>query len=202
MSVQSLLNQTIPVSGAGNSGLLMPKLKYRFRVTFQLFGQGSTTTELTKQVIDFQRPNLNFNPITIDIYNAKVFLTGKPEWQPVTINFRDDAVGNVSRLIGGQVQKQFDFQNMASASAGGSYKFNTKFEVLDGGNGAVAPTILETFNLYGCFISEVNYNNFEYNSNDPATISVTVRYDNAEQDETSLGVGSAGTVGGFTTTVA
>jgi len=196
MAVASLLKMTTPVASnsdqsAGNQGLLMPLLKYRFRVTFLNFGVTSPTTELTKQVMNFTRPNLNFNPITIDVYNSKMYLQGKPEWQTVTCELRDDANGSVRLLVGEQIQKQFDFAEQASAVSGIDYKFITQFEALDGGNGAATPNTLETWQLYGCFIQEVNYNNFDYTSNDPATISLTLRYDNALQIPTTNGVGKS-----------
>jgi hypothetical protein len=192
MAVASLLNLTVPLASdqsAPSQGLLMPKLKYRFRVSFENFGVTAPRTELTKQVVDFTRPNLNFNPYTLDIYNSKIYLVGKPEWQTVTVNLRDDAAGSVSLLVGEQIQKQFDFAEQASAVSGIDYKFITRFEALDGGNGTATPNILETWEMYGCFISEVNYNNFEYNSNDPATITLTLRYDNALQTPSGKGVG-------------
>ena len=52
----------------------MPKLKFRFRVTFENFGVSQPTTELTKQVIDFTRPKLSFEEMIIPIYNSKVIL--------------------------------------------------------------------------------------------------------------------------------
>jgi hypothetical protein len=194
MAVASLLNMTVPVASnsdqsAGNQGLLMPLLKYRFRVTFLNFGVTNPTTELTKQVMDFTRPNVNFNSVEIPIYNSRMYIQGRPEWQQVTVNLRDDAQGSVRLLVGEQIQKQFDFAEQASAVSGIDYKFITQFEALDGGNGANGPTTLETWQLYGCFLVEVNYNNFDYNSNDPATITLTIRYDNALQIPTSNGVG-------------
>ena len=98
------LNTLSVQSGGANQGLLMPKLKYRFRATFTGFGTDASTTELTKQVVDIKRPNVNFNPITIDVYNSKVYLQGKPEWQETTVNLRDDATGAVSKLVGQQVR--------------------------------------------------------------------------------------------------
>ena len=194
MAVASLLNMTVPVASnsdqsAGNQGLLMPLLKYRFRVTFLNFGVTNPTTELTKQVMDFTRPNVNFNQIEIPIYNSRMYLQGRPEWQQVTVNLRDDANGSVRLLVGEQIQKQFDFAEQASAVSGIDYKFTTQFEALDGGNGQNGPTTLETWQLYGCFLAEVNYNSFDYNSNDPATITLAIRYDNALQIPTSNGVG-------------
>ena len=192
MAVSSLTRLTVPLASdqsANSQGLLMPKLKYRFRVTFENFGITAPRTELTKQVMNFTRPNLNFNPITLDVYNSKMYLQGKPEWQTVSVEFRDDANGSVSLLIGEQVQKQFDFAEQASAVSGIDYKFITRFEALDGGNGASTPVVLESWELYGCFISSVNYNQFDYTSNDPATITMELRYDNALQTPLGSGVG-------------
>jgi len=193
MAVASLTKMTVPLNtdqSSNTQGLLMPKLKYRFRVTFLNFGVTNPTSELSKQVMDFTRPTLNFNPITLDVYNSKMYLQGKPEWQAVTVTFRDDVNGSVSSLIGEQVQKQFDFAEQASAVSGIDYKFQTIFEVLDGGNGAIAPNTLETWEIYGCFISEVNYQNFEYTSSDPATIQMQIRYDNALQTPIGSGIGT------------
>ena len=190
MAISSLNNYTIPLNGsmsAGSQGLLMPKLKYRFRASFESFGVSADKVELTKQVMNIKRPSVNFNPITIDVYNSKVYLQGKPEWQETTVTLRDDASGNVSRLVGEQIQKQFDFMEQASAVAGGDYKFVMRYEVLDGGNGAYVPTVLETWEMYGAFISQVDYGDMDYTSNDPVTISLTLKFDNALQ--TSPGVG-------------
>jgi len=173
-----------------NQGLLMPKLKYRFRVTFENLGVSTPRTELTKKVVDFARPSVSFEDNTIDIYNSKIKLAGKSSWEDVTVNLRDDASGQVSRLIGEQLQKQMDFLEQASASSGIDYKFVTKCEVLDGGNGVFAPTVLETWELYGCFIQSANYNDLNYASSEVATISLTLRFDNALQTPTGTGVGT------------
>ena len=193
MSVSSLTKFTVPLSGsqsASTQGLLMPKLKYRFRVSFLNFGVSSDKTELTKQVKTFKRPSANFNPITIDVYNSKIYLAGKPEWQEVTCVLRDDAVGNISKLVGEQMQKQFDFMEQASASSGIDYKFTTKLELLDGGNGAHQPTTLETWEMYGCLISQIDYNEMDYASSDPVEINLTLRYDNAIQTPAGTGIGT------------
>jgi hypothetical protein len=169
----------------------MPKLKYRFRAVFENFGVSTDRVELTKQVATISRPNLNFNPFTIDIYNSKVNLVGKPTWETVNVTLRDDAGGNVSKLVGEQIQKQFDFMEQSSASSGIDYKFVLKFEMLDGGNGANAPTVLETWELYGALVSQVNYGEMDYSSNEPATIVLTVMYDNAVQAPVGTGIGTA-----------
>jgi len=184
MPVASLSNFTIPLNSsqsATSQGLLMPKLKYRFRATFINFGVDKTTTELTKQVVDIKRPSVNFNPITLDVYNSKVFLQGKPEWQETTVNLRDDATGAVSRLVGQQVQKQFDFLEQASAPSGIDYKFQLLFEMLDGGNGTTTVNVLEAWELDGCFLSQVDYGDMNYGTNEDVRIALNIKFDNAIQ---------------------
>lgn len=193
MSVSSLTKFTIPLDSdqsANAQGLLMPKLKYRFRVMFENFGVSTPRTELTKQVIDITRPNITFEEMEVPVYNSRVYLAGKHTWEAITVNLRDDVNGAVSRLVGEQIQKQFDFMEQASASSGIDYKFITRMETLDGGNGASTPNVLETWELYGCFITNANYNDMNYASSEPATISLSIRYDNAVQTPLDSGVGA------------
>ena len=199
MAVASLSKMTVPLNTDQSNnaqGLLIPKLKYRFRVTFLNFGVSNPSTELSKQVITFARPNVNFNPITLDVYNSKMYLMGKPEWQPVQVEVRDDVNGSVSRLIGEQIQKQFDFAEQASAFSGIDYKFQTIFEVLDGGNGAIAPTSLETWELYGCYLTKAAYAGGDYGKSDALTITMSISFDNALQvNEAGIAIGVGTNVG-------
>ena len=189
---QSLFNMTVASDNAGgNQGLLMPKLQFRFRVNFLNFGTNSSTIELTKQVIDCARPQVQFQEITLPIYNSTMYLAGKATWQTLAINIRDDASNSVSKLVGQQLQKQMDFVEQASAATGQDYKFQTNIEILDGGNGANAPIVLETWELYGCFLQTANYNTLNYATNEVVTISMTLRYDNAIQSPIGSGVGSS-----------
>ncbi len=174
----------------GQQGLLMPKLQYRFRVNFLNFGI-SPTIELTKQVIDCSRPNLTFAEIPLQVYNSTMYVAGKHTWNPMTVNIRDDASGNVSKLVGQQLQKQMDFVEQASAATAQDYKFQTNIEILDGGNGAAAPTVLETWELYGCFLQSANYNTLNYATSEAVTIALSLRFDNAIQAPYGAGLGTS-----------
>ena len=194
MSISTLSKLTVPLDSsqsASNQGLLMPKLQYRFRVSLENFGVSTPTTELTKQVVDITRPNLSFETTTIDVYNSKVYLAGKHTWEAVTLTLREDVSNNVQKLVGEQLQKQFDFFEQSAAASGSDYKFVTRIEVTDGANGANAVTILETFELYGCYIDSANYNQLAYGTSDPVTVTLSLRYDNAIQTPQGTGVGTA-----------
>lgn len=193
----TLTKFTVPIDSnqsAANQSLLMPKLKYRFRVTLEGFGTTVNSTELTKQIIDAKRPQAKFDDIVLDVYNSRIKLAGKPTWEDTTLTIRDDATGAVALLVGQQMQKQFDFYEQASAVSGQDYKFLMRIEILDGGNGTGdhAPNALETWELYGCFVSSADYGNLDYKESAAATISLTIRFDNALQvvnGETGPGIG-------------
>jgi len=194
MAISTLSKFTVPLANdqsSASQGLLMPKLQYRFRVVLENFGVSTPRSEITKQVVDVTRPNLSFDEVTLDVYNSRVRLAGKHSWEAITLTLRDDVNNSVSKLVGEQIQKQFDFFEQASAASGIDYKFTTKIEMLDGGNGASAPTILETWELYGSFIQSVNYNTLAYATSDPVTITLSIRYDNAVQTPQGTGIGTA-----------
>ena len=194
MAISTLSKLTVPLdsnASASSQGLLMPKLQYRFRVTLENFGVSTPTTELTKQVMDVTRPTVSFEQIELHAYNSKVYLAGKHTWEAITLNLRDDVTGQVQKLVGEQLQKQFDFYEQSSAASGADYKFVTRIEILDGGNGANEVNVLETFELYGCYVDNANYNQLAYNSSEPVSVTLSIRYDNAIQTPQGTGIGTA-----------
>lgn len=195
MAIAALSNFTVPLASdqsASSQGMLMPKLQYRFRVNFENFGVTGSTTEMTKQVIGLNRPSVELQDQTIDIYNSVIHYAGKPKWGGVTITLRDDVTGQVSRLVGEQMQRQFDFFEQSSAASAGDYKFTLRMEMLDGGNGTSTPTVLETWEVYGCYIQKVDYGKLAYKENGPIEIVLTIMIDNAVQTTGgSLGVSPA-----------
>ena len=194
MAISTLSKFTVPLANdqsSASQGLLMPKLQYRFRCVLEGFGVSTPRSEITKQIVSVARPNLEFEKVPLDVYNSKVYIAGKHTWQPISIVLRDDVNNSVTKLVGEQIQKQFDFFEQASAASGIDYKFTGRIEMLDGGNGASAPNILETFELYGCYVENVNYNEMAYGTSEPATITMSISYDNCIQTPQGTGIGTA-----------
>jgi hypothetical protein len=184
MAIASLSKFTVPLASdqsASAQGMLMPKLKYRFRVMFENFGVSTPTTELTKQVQDAARPNVQFENQKIMVYNSTINYAGRPTWQAMTVKLRDDVTGSVSKLVGEQMQKQFDFYEQSSAASGIDYKFTLRIEMLDGGNGASTPNVLETWECYGCYVQGANYNALGYGGQELLTIDLAIQPDNCIQ---------------------
>ena len=171
----------VPLSG-NTSAVLMPKLAYRFRVTFTgLGGTGTDTKALTREIISIGRPNLTHDEVVIDVYNSRIFLAGKHTWEPLAIVMRDDINSDVITLLNSQVQNQVDHFEQSAALAGSQYKFSTIIETLDGTSSATsATTVLDTWSLSGCFVQNMTWGESNYATSEPVQITMTVRYDNAE----------------------
>lgn len=184
MSIASLSNFSVPINGSDNTGMLMPKLKYRFKVIFDGLGITKDTTELTKQITEAARPNVEFPDQKIDVYNSVIHYAGKPNWKPIAIKIRDDATGVINKIIGEQNQKQFDFFEQSSAAAAGDYKFKMTIQMLDGGNAGnfTSTNVLETWECYGCYIVSTNFNALQYaDAGTGMTIDLSIQPDNCIQ---------------------
>jgi len=170
----------VPIGGNPTTSLLMPKLQYRFRVTFTQLGGANTADTVTHQVVSVTRPTLTHEEITLDVYNSRIFLAGKHTWEPITIVVRDDISNNVITAVDKQMQNQIDHHNQSAPIAGAQYKFSTVIDTLDGNNDEdPGPKVLDKWKLAGCWITSTAYNESAYATSDAMTINMTIRYDNA-----------------------
>lgn len=187
------------VIGGADGILVQPKLQYRFRVTLNNFGS-TTSAELTSQVVSVTRPSLTHDDVVIDVYNSKINLAGKHTWDPITLTVRDDVTGAVAKSIAAQLQRQVDHAEQSSARAGSGYKFGMLIENLDGSNSD--PAILDAWELAGCYIQNVNYGENNYSTSDALTITIALKYDNANHVVNNVAAleGGVGTDGGDAST--
>lgn len=166
----------VPITGATGSGILMPKLKYRFRVAFLApFGGANEAKVLTQNVQSATRPSITYEEVQIDSYNSKAYIQGKHTWETVQIVLRDDITNSVTKLVAGQLQRQVNHFDQVTTAAANDFKFDMKIEILDGVNEGAS----EVWDLEGCFLTNVNYSDSDYSANDPVQITLTVRFDNA-----------------------
>lgn len=166
----------VPLSTATGTGILMPKLKHRFRVSMLApFAGSQNTNTFTQNVVSVGRPTVQHDEIQVHSYNSRVYIQGKHEWQTIDLTVRDDITNSVSRLVGAQETRQVNHFQQTSPIAGEDYKFDMQIEVLDG----QTTEATEVWFLEGCMFSSVNYGDHDYTSAEPSTIAVTVRYDNA-----------------------
>lgn len=170
------------VPGTGENGTLMPKLQYRFRVTFTLLGSGNSgSTLVTQNVVSVGRPSITHEEVIVDSYNSKTYLAGKHTWEPITLVMRDDTNSAVVKAIGNQLREQLDHNSQGALApsdghAGDQYKFNMTIETLDGTADA---DVLDKWDLAGCYLSNVQYGDLNYATSDMVQVTATIRYDNA-----------------------
>jgi len=176
----------VPTTGATGTGILMPKLKFRFRVMFYAgFGNGAETLAITQNVQNVTRPKVAYEEVMIDSYNSKVYVQGKHAWEPITVVIRDDIRNTVAKAVGEQNNRQLNHFNQAAAVSGADYKFDMAIEVLDGQSADAT----ESWALEGCFITQTDYSDSDYSTNEPVQITMTIRFDNAIHQD-----GSANTI--------
>jgi len=166
----------IPTVGNSGAGVLQPKQKNKFRVSFlNNFGGATETKVLTQNVQTVVRPKITHEEVVIDSYNSRVYIQGKHTWEPITVTFRDDITNQTTKLIGAQEQRQMNHFQQTSPVAASDFKFDTQIEVMDGTNAGST----EVWFLEGCFFTNVDYGDADYTSSEYQTITVQIRYDNA-----------------------
>lgn len=173
----TLNNFGVPVGGT-RTGILMPKPKHKFRVLFNQFGPITGGLDISRNVVSVSRPTASAPPVTLHSYNSIAYYAGKTEWQEIELVVRDDVTNAVSALVGHQEQKQMNHFAQTTFLAGQDYKFTMFLETLDGGDDVV----LERWFLEGCFLSQINWDQFDYSTAEPMQITMSIRYDNATQE--------------------
>jgi hypothetical protein len=176
----------IGIPGVG-SGILHPKQKNRWRVTFANLGGGADSQPISMQAITVSRPALSFEEVQLDRYNSRAYIAAKHTWEPMKLTVQDDVTSSASAVIQTQLQKQqwligAEGQWLAAAGEGSLYKFVTYLAQLDGND-----QVIETWTIEGCWIKESNYGELDYKDGEPVQIDLTLRFDHARQ-----------TLGGYT----
>lgn len=169
------------IPGVG-SGILHPKHRNRWRVTFANMGGGADSQPVSMQAVTITRPKLTFEKVALHRYNSVSMIASKHSWDPLAITIQDDVNGTAAAVIQAQLQKQqwligAEGQWLAAAGEGSLYKFVTYLDMLDGND-----QVIEKWTVEGSFIENVDWGELDYTSGEPVTISFNVSYDHARQN--------------------
>jgi hypothetical protein len=189
----TLANFGIPGAGAG---ILHPRLKNKFRITFLNMGvlvPGTNSRNLTMQVTNITLPNLTFEEVVLHRYNSTAYVAGKHSWEPISVTVEDDITGLAAKVITAQLETQqrivgsdLDGRWLNTAATGSDYKFGVKIDQLDGDEGVVQQWILE-----GAMIASSDFGDRDYSASEAATITMNIRFDHARHVESGQGYGTA-----------
>ena len=120
------------------------------------------------------RPEIQFQTVKIDHINVYRKLKGKGEWQDLTITLYDPIVPSAAQYV-------MEWVRLSHESITGRdgyaefYKKDISFYML----GPVGDKV-EQWTLKGAFISRANFGELDFsNTNEPATIELTLTYDYA-----------------------
>lgn len=171
----------IGIPGVG-SGILHPRQKNRWRVTFANMGGGADSQPVSMQAITAARPKLTFEKVPLHRYNSVSYIAGKHTWDPMALTVQDDVLGTASSVIQSQLQKQqwligAEGQWLAAAGEGSLYKFVTYLDMLDGND-----QVTEKWTMEGCWLENVDYTDLDYAASDAVTINLSISYDHARQN--------------------
>ena len=119
------------------------------------------------------RPSITFETIVLDHINIKRKLQGKGDWQDITITLYDPIVPSGAQSV-------MEWVRLGHESITGRrgyadfYKKDITFYML----GPVGDKI-EQWTIKGAFIQSANFGDLSFDSNEPATIELTLSYDYA-----------------------
>lgn len=189
----TLANFGIPGAGAG---ILHPRLKNKFRITFRNMGQlipGTNSRNLTMQVTTITLPNLTFEEVALHRYNSTAYVAGKHSWEPISVTVEDDITGLAATVVKAQLETQqriigsdLDGRWLNTAATGSDYKFAAVIDQLDGDEGVV-----QTWFLEGAQIMSADFGDRDYSASEAATITMSIRFDHARHQESGAGYGTA-----------
>ena len=183
------------IPGVG-TGILQPKLKNLWRVTFANLGGGADSQPLSLQAINVTRPSLTFDEVQLDRYNSRAWIAGKHSWEPMTLTIEDDVTGSASKVIQEQLQSQqwltgAEGPFLGKGTEGSLYKFITNLEMMDG-----KEQVIEKWTIEGCWFTTVNYGDLDYADAAAVQLALTIRFDHARQDIGGYSAGEGVALGG------
>ena len=119
------------------------------------------------------RPSITFEPVVLDHINVKRKLKGKGEWQDISITLFDPIVPSGAQQVMEWVRTSHESITGRDGYAD-FYKKDIDIYML----GPVGDKI-EQWKLKGAFIQAANFGDLSFDSNEPATIELTLSYDYA-----------------------
>ena len=142
-----------------------PKLKNRFIMEID-----GIPAYLIKTVA---RPTIAFEEVVLDHINTKRYVKGKAAWSNIAVTLYDPIVPSGAQAVMEWVRLHHE---SVTGRDGYSdfYKKDITFNVL----GPVGDKV-EEWTLKGAFITEANFSDLNYAENNPAEVSLTLRFDYA-----------------------
>ena len=170
-------NPAVSGMGVGLIGIGDPNIifKRKFRWTLQITGNGSCggATSPPYFVKVASRPSIQFDETEVHFMNDKIYIPGKPTWEPITVTFLDTNQFGTPELLT-WLSSVYDFSKASSRKMSSKRSAYTASVSLTMYDGCSAP--LENWVLADAWPSAMNFGDLDYSSSEIADIQVTLRY--------------------------
>lgn len=119
------------------------------------------------------RPSMETEEVEIGFINATRYLAGKTKFGTIDMVLHDPIAPSGAQQVTEWLRLVYESVSARSGYAD-FYKRDCQLKLLD-----PVGTVVELWDLKGCFPTSINFNDLDYNVSDMAEIAVTMRYDNA-----------------------
>lgn len=142
-----------------------PKLQHRFIMYIE-----GIPSYIVRAV---SRPSITINPVRLDHINTIRKVAGKAEWQDLTLTLHDPIVSSGAQAVMEWIRLHYE---SVTGRAGYTdfYKKDLTFNPL----GPVGDKV-EEWTVKGAFINSAQFGQFDWSTDEPANIELTISYDYA-----------------------
>lgn len=118
------------------------------------------------------RPSFTINEQEINFINAKRYIAGKMTFDTMSITLHDPIAPSGAQQVMEWIRTHYE---SVSGRAGYAdfYKRDCQLKMLD-----PVGTVVELWDIKGAFLTNANFGDLSYDGEEPADISLTLRFDN------------------------
>ena len=140
--------------------------KRKFRWVFAIEGIDSFLMKTAA------RPTISTAEQEINFINSKRYIAGKTTFGTISVTLHDPIAPSGAQQVMEWIRTHFESVSGRSGYAD-FYKRDCQLKMLD-----PVGTVVELWDLKGCFITEANFGDLDYGTEDPSDISLVLRFDN------------------------
>tara|TARA_R100000152_G_C6613765_1_gene66776 strand:+ start:32 stop:520 length:489 start_codon:yes stop_codon:yes gene_type:complete len=118
------------------------------------------------------RPSVSIGEQTLEFMNSKRYLAGKMSYETLAVTLYDPIAPSGAQQVMEWVRTHTETVSGRSGYAD-FYKRDIQLKMLD-----PVGTVVELWDLKGCFLTAAGFGTLDYGTEDPAEISLTIRFDN------------------------
>ncbi len=118
------------------------------------------------------RPSVSMGEQTLEYINSKRYLAGKLSYETLAVTLYDPIAPSGAQQVMEWVRTHTETVSGRSGYAD-FYKRDVQLKMLD-----PVGTVVELWDLKGCFLTAAGFGTLDYGTEDPTEISLTIRFDN------------------------